>query len=89
MQIAIGTLSHTTTMGACLSRTGGHLDHVDDSVHVMLAHDRKKRKESGGANTGGYKPRAANPALEKKKADQAGEEKAEASAPNGSANGGP
>lgn len=60
-------------MGACLSSgKGGHLDHVDDSVHVMLAHDRKKRKESGGANTGGYKPRAANPALEKKRAEEAG-----------------
>ena len=53
-------------MGGCLSRNTGHLEHVDDSVHVMLAHDRKKRKESG-APTSGYKPRASNPALEQKR----------------------
>ena len=58
-------------MGGCTSKNG-HLDHVDDSVHVMLAHDRKKRKESGSANAG-YKPRAANPALEKAKAVTAAE----------------
>ncbi len=54
-------------MGGCLS-SKGHLDTVDDSVHVMLAHDRKKRKEGSGAGTG-YKPRAANPALEQKSAE--------------------
>lgn len=58
-------------MGACLSSGGGNLDHIDDSVHVMLKHDRKKRKESGTATSAGYKPRAANPALEKKKAEAA------------------
>ena len=58
-------------MGACLSSGGGNLDHIDDSVHVMLKHDRKKRKESGTAANVGYKPRAANPALEKKKAEAA------------------
>ena len=58
-------------MGACLSSGGGNLDHIDDSVHVMLKHDRKKRKESGAATSAGYKPRAANPALEKKKAEAA------------------
>eukprot|EP00571_Detonula_confervacea_P014965 CAMPEP_0172308538 /NCGR_PEP_ID=MMETSP1058-20130122/9101_1 /TAXON_ID=83371 /ORGANISM="Detonula confervacea, Strain CCMP 353" /LENGTH=74 /DNA_ID=CAMNT_0013020975 /DNA_START=302 /DNA_END=526 /DNA_ORIENTATION=+ len=71
-------------MGACLSSDkGGHLDQVDDSVHVMLAHDRKKRKESGNATTNGYKPRAANPALEQKRAENAGdagEEKTEETA---------
>ena len=59
-------------MGACGSK-GGHLDHVDDSVHVMLKHDRKKRKASG-TTSGGYKPRLANPALEKLKAEGAGEQ---------------
>ena len=54
-------------MGACLSSGKGHLEQVDDSVHVMLAHDRKKRKASGNAATSGYKPRASNPALEKAK----------------------
>ena len=52
-------------MGGCNSKAG-HLDHVDDSVHVMLAHDRKKRKDIG-ASSGGYKPRTANPALDKLK----------------------
>eukprot|EP00569_Conticribra_weissflogii_P004874 CAMPEP_0171328230 /NCGR_PEP_ID=MMETSP0878-20121228/529_1 /TAXON_ID=67004 /ORGANISM="Thalassiosira weissflogii, Strain CCMP1336" /LENGTH=76 /DNA_ID=CAMNT_0011828065 /DNA_START=245 /DNA_END=475 /DNA_ORIENTATION=+ len=55
-------------MGGCLSRNTGHLDNVDDSVHVMLAHDRKKRKESGDGPSG-YKPRAANPALVAKRED--------------------
>ena len=68
-------------MGACLSSSKGHLDEVDDSVHVMLAHDRKKRKETGEAPSG-YKPRAANPALEKKRMETAivVEEKEEATA---------
>jgi hypothetical protein len=61
-------------MGGCLSSNKGHLDTVDDSVHVMLAHDRKKRKEGGNVAGSGYKPRAANPALEKKLADDADEE---------------
>ncbi len=64
-------------MGACLSSGKGHLEQVDDSVHVMLAHDRKKRKESGVAAGAGYKPRAANPALEKTRDGDMEEEKAE------------
>ena len=68
-------------MGACLSSGKGHLEQIDDSVHVMLAHDRKKRKESGNAATSGYKPRAANPALERAKiAEKEGEEKTEETA---------
>ena len=59
-------------MGGCLSSNKGHLDTVDDSVHVMLAHDRKKRKEGGAGAGAGYKPRAANPALEKKLAEDEG-----------------
>lgn len=57
-------------MGICSSKAS-HLDHVDDSVHVMLKHDRKKRKDIG-ASSGGYKPRAANPALENLKATEGG-----------------
>lgn len=67
-------------MGACLSSGKAHLSGVDDSVHVMLAHDRKKRKESGNAATTGYKPRASNPALERAKQEagvEEGEEKTE------------
>jgi hypothetical protein len=55
-------------MGGCLSKNTGHLDNVDDSVHVMLAQDRKKRKEAGAPTTG-YKPRASNPALTQARAD--------------------
>ena len=61
-------------MGLCSSKAG-HLDNVDDSVHVMLAHDRKKKKEAGAAPSG-YKPRAANPALAQMRAKE-GEEKTE------------
>jgi len=57
-------------MGGCLSSNHGDLGNVDDSVHVMLAQDRKKRKESG-APTAAYKPRAANPALEAIQSDEA------------------
>ena len=75
-------------MGACLSSDKGHaLNQVDDSVHVMLTHDRKKRKESN-APPAGYKPRATNPALEKVKVEtvngtgenREGEEKTEETA---------
>jgi len=45
-------------MGACLSKGGPTLSHIDDSVHVMLKHDKKKRKEQGDAAPAGYKPRA-------------------------------
>ena len=45
-------------MGACLSKGGPTLSHIDDSVHVMLKHDKKKRKEQGDAAPVGYKPRA-------------------------------
>lgn len=55
-------------MGICGSKAS-HLDNVDDSVHVMLAHDRKKRKDIG-ASGGGYKPRTANPALDKLKSGE-------------------
>lgn len=58
-------------MGGCNSKAG-HLDHVDDSVHVMLKHDRKKRKDIG-ASGGGYKPRTTNPALDKLKSGEAPE----------------
>lgn len=56
-------------MGSCLSKNTGHLDNVDDSVHVMLAQDRKRRTESGAPTTG-YKPRAANPALAQARGDE-------------------
>ena len=53
-------------MGACLSSGRATVDHLNDSVHVMLALDRKRRNESGtgGAAPAGYKPRSSNPLLE-------------------------
>eukprot|EP00580_Thalassiosira_gravida_P002102 CAMPEP_0201609342 /NCGR_PEP_ID=MMETSP0492-20130828/13150_1 /ASSEMBLY_ACC=CAM_ASM_000837 /TAXON_ID=420259 /ORGANISM="Thalassiosira gravida, Strain GMp14c1" /LENGTH=77 /DNA_ID=CAMNT_0048074743 /DNA_START=112 /DNA_END=345 /DNA_ORIENTATION=+ len=61
-------------MGACLSSDKGHLTQVDDSVHVMISRDRKKRKESGNAATTGYKPRASNPAMDQaRKVENEGE----------------
>eukprot|EP00562_Extubocellulus_spinifer_P000079 CAMPEP_0178483014 /NCGR_PEP_ID=MMETSP0696-20121128/7018_1 /TAXON_ID=265572 /ORGANISM="Extubocellulus spinifer, Strain CCMP396" /LENGTH=77 /DNA_ID=CAMNT_0020110523 /DNA_START=100 /DNA_END=333 /DNA_ORIENTATION=- len=52
-------------MGGCGSKHHSHLETVDDSVHVMLKHDKKKQKEKGEAEHG-YVPRAAHPALQKK-----------------------
>ena len=54
-------------MGGCGSKHTSHLETVDDSVHVMLKHDKKKQKEKGKSEQQGYVPRAAHPALEKKK----------------------
>eukprot|EP00563_Minutocellus_polymorphus_P001115 CAMPEP_0181041410 /NCGR_PEP_ID=MMETSP1070-20121207/11583_1 /TAXON_ID=265543 /ORGANISM="Minutocellus polymorphus, Strain NH13" /LENGTH=76 /DNA_ID=CAMNT_0023119517 /DNA_START=407 /DNA_END=637 /DNA_ORIENTATION=+ len=53
-------------MGGCGSKHHSHLETVDDSVHVMLKHDKKKQKEKGQSDQG-YVPRSAHPAIEKKK----------------------
>lgn len=53
-------------MGGCGSKHHNHLETVDDSVHVMLKHDKKVQKNKGRSEQG-YVPRAAHPALEKKK----------------------
>jgi len=39
------------------------LDTVDDSVHVMLAHDKKVAKKHGEKVNTGYVPRAEHPLL--------------------------
>lgn len=39
------------------------LETVDDSVHVMLAHDKKVAAKKGQAPSAGYKPRAEHPLL--------------------------
>lgn len=62
-------------MGACLSGNKGGLEAVDDSVHVMLTHDRKRKARSGQAPAA-YKPRAANPALTPKEPEEAKVEEA-------------
>ncbi len=59
--------SKLANMGGCGSKHTSHLETVDDSVHVMLKHDKKKQKEKGKSEPQGYVPRAAHPALEKKK----------------------
>ena len=52
-------------MGGCGSKHHSHLETVDDSVHVMLKHDKKVQKTKGKTEQG-YVPRAAHPALQKK-----------------------
>eukprot|EP00549_Striatella_unipunctata_P014657 CAMPEP_0118701634 /NCGR_PEP_ID=MMETSP0800-20121206/17374_1 /TAXON_ID=210618 ORGANISM="Striatella unipunctata, Strain CCMP2910" /NCGR_SAMPLE_ID=MMETSP0800 /ASSEMBLY_ACC=CAM_ASM_000638 /LENGTH=63 /DNA_ID=CAMNT_0006602605 /DNA_START=100 /DNA_END=291 /DNA_ORIENTATION=+ len=62
-------------MGGCSSKKtqlGGHV--VDDSVHVMLKHDKKKAKEQGDKNQA-YVPRAEHPAVAKLKEEAATGEK--------------
>ena len=53
-------------MGCGNSKAGG-LQTVDDSVHVMLAHDRKRQKQKG-EKPHGYVPRAEHPLLKPKAA---------------------
>eukprot|EP00568_Trieres_chinensis_P004502 CAMPEP_0183307704 /NCGR_PEP_ID=MMETSP0160_2-20130417/18847_1 /TAXON_ID=2839 ORGANISM="Odontella Sinensis, Strain Grunow 1884" /NCGR_SAMPLE_ID=MMETSP0160_2 /ASSEMBLY_ACC=CAM_ASM_000250 /LENGTH=76 /DNA_ID=CAMNT_0025471351 /DNA_START=279 /DNA_END=509 /DNA_ORIENTATION=+ len=50
-------------MGNCLkSNEHSHLEAVDDSVHVMLKHDKKVQRQQGKPVTG-YVPRAPHPSL--------------------------
>lgn len=49
-------------MGCGSSAHEDRLQTVDDSVHVMLAHDKKRQKAKGGAPLG-YVPRAEHPLL--------------------------
>ena len=56
----------------CGSSTDTRLQTVDDSVHVMLAHDKKVQQRKG-ETPHGYVPRAAHPLL-KPKAIQATEQ---------------
>lgn len=46
------------------------LDTVDDSVHVMLAHDKKVAKAHGEKPATGYVPRAEHPLLKKMAEDE-------------------
>jgi hypothetical protein len=48
-------------MGCGASKS--HLEQVDDSVHVMLKHDRKVAAKKGKPAATGYKPRAEHPLL--------------------------
>jgi hypothetical protein len=50
-------------MGVCGSKN--HLDTVDDSVHVMIQHDKKLAKQKGEP-VRGYVPRAEHPLLKPK-----------------------
>mmetsp|Transcript_18570 Transcript_18570/g.29936 ORF Transcript_18570/g.29936 Transcript_18570/m.29936 type:complete len:91 (+) Transcript_18570:189-461(+) len=52
-------------MGCGGSKADGRLQTVDDSVHVMLAHDRKVQKMKG-EKPHGYVPRAEHPLLQPK-----------------------
>jgi len=53
-------------MGCGASKSGLH--HVDDSVHVMLKHDKKVQQRKGEP-VHGYKKRAEHPLLRPKEAD--------------------
>jgi hypothetical protein len=55
-------------MGCGSSKDG--LANVDDSVHVMIRHD-KKRAEQKGEKPQGYVPRAPHPLLDAQKKQQA------------------
>jgi hypothetical protein len=48
-----------------------NLETVDDSVHVMLAHDKKVAARKGQTATEGYKPRAEHPLLSQQQQQQA------------------
>eukprot|EP00559_Dactyliosolen_fragilissimus_P005066 CAMPEP_0184855144 /NCGR_PEP_ID=MMETSP0580-20130426/466_1 /TAXON_ID=1118495 /ORGANISM="Dactyliosolen fragilissimus" /LENGTH=78 /DNA_ID=CAMNT_0027349585 /DNA_START=358 /DNA_END=594 /DNA_ORIENTATION=+ len=56
-------------MGNCLAqrRSAHHLSHLDDSVRVMMKHDRKVAREKGMKSPSSYKPRTPNPALQRVK----------------------
>ena len=60
-------------MGCGGSKSDGRLQTVDDSVHVMLAHDRKVQKMKG-EKPHGYVPRAEHPLLKPKPATGTGTE---------------
>ena len=53
----------------CGSSRGG-LEHVDDSVHVMLKHDKKMQKKRG-EKPHGYVPRAEHPLMKEAHDQQA------------------
>ena len=54
-------------MGCGSSAHEDRLQTVDDSVHVMLAHDKKRQREKG-EKPHGYVPRAEHPLLKPKPA---------------------
>ena len=62
-------------MGCGFSRN--NLETVDDSVHVMLKHDKQAAQKSGKPVTG-YVPRASHPLLDKQNGESGGEEEAAA-----------
>jgi hypothetical protein len=56
-------------MGCGSSSERGTLQTVDDSVHVMLKHDKKVSQKKGEAPKG-YVPRAQHPLLAKQEQEQ-------------------
>jgi hypothetical protein len=48
-------------MGSCMSRDDT-MSHLDDSVHVMLSHDKRAAAKRGQTDVG-YKPREEHPML--------------------------
>lgn len=56
-------------MGCGASKNDGTLHAVDDSVHVMLKHDKKVAAKKGEAPKG-YVPRAPHPMLQEQQQQQ-------------------
>jgi hypothetical protein len=58
----------------CGASKDTRLERVDDSVHVMLAHDKKSQQKRGELEPRGYVPRAPHPMLVSKGGISATEE---------------
>ena len=56
-------------MGNLCSRSHG-IAKAEDSMHVMISHDKKAALKRGEAGVGGYVPRAEHPALAKAREKQ-------------------
>ena len=70
----------------CSSSKANALANVDDSVHVMIKHDKKKAQQKGEAPHG-YVPRAPHPLLEQQKHQGEGAEEAKTDAAPAAAEG--
>lgn len=72
------TLLGDRTMGCGSSKHV--LETVDDSVHVMLTHEKKVAQKKGEKLSTGYKPRVPHPLLQPKSENSAGANKNNAAA---------
>jgi hypothetical protein len=73
-------------MGCGPSAHDTRLQTVDDSVHVMLKHDKKRQQQKGEAPKG-YVPRAEHPLLKPKPVEATEEDESPGSGGGGSGGG--